>query len=69
MLILTRRVNESINIGDNVKVKVLDVSERRVRIGVEAPREITVHREEVYWRINRMLNSDRCDGKGHSEES
>lgn len=51
MLILTRRVAESIMIGDNITVKVLGVKGNQVRIGVNAPKEVAVHREEVYRRI------------------
>ena len=53
MLVLTRKTNESIMIGDNIEIKVLDVRENQVKIGVKAPREITVHRMEVYLAIQR----------------
>ena len=51
MLILTRRVGESVMIGDNVTVTVLGVKGNQVRLGVNAPRDVAVHREEIYERI------------------
>lgn len=53
MLILTRRVGEALMIGDEVKVTVLGVKGNQVRIGVDAPRDVTVHREEIYDRIKK----------------
>ena len=51
MLILTRRVGETLMVGDDVTVTVLGVKGNQVRIGVNAPRDVAVHREEIYQRI------------------
>jgi carbon storage regulator len=51
MLILTRKIGETIIIGDNVKVTVLGVEGRQVRLGIDAPKEISVHRQEIYDKI------------------
>ena len=51
MLILTRRAGETIMIGDDVSVRVLDLRGNQVRIGIEAPHDVTIHREEIYQKI------------------
>jgi carbon storage regulator len=51
MLILTRKSGESINIGDNIKVTIVEVRGRQVRVGIEAPPELVIHREEIYAKI------------------
>jgi carbon storage regulator len=65
MLILSRRVGEKIIIGENVTVTILGVKGNQIRIGIDAPRDITVNREEIYQRIlneKEGLNSARHRG-------
>ncbi len=64
MLILTRRNNEAIKIGDDVTITVLAIRGSQVRLGIEAPREISVHREEIY---NRIL-AEREGGQADDDE-
>jgi carbon storage regulator len=61
MLILTRRVGETLMIGDEVTVTVLGVKGNQVRIGVNAPRDVAVHREEIYERIKREHPSESLE--------
>jgi carbon storage regulator len=60
MLILTRRVGESLKVGEEITVTVLGVKGNQVRIGVDAPRDVSVHREEIY---NRIHNGDAAPSK------
>jgi carbon storage regulator len=57
MLILTRRVNEKLMVGDEVTVTVLSISGNQVRIGVNAPRHVPVHREEIYEKVKRQQSA------------
>ncbi len=59
MLILTRRVGESLMIGDQITVTILGVKGNQVRVGVSAPKDVAVHREEVYQRIHRKQKTHR----------
>ena len=66
MLILTRKVGEAIMIGEDIVVKVLGVRSGQVKIGIEAPRELPVHRHEIFERIKSEAaaeNSNTCTGK------
>ena len=57
MLILTRRIGETLNIGDDIQVTVLGVKGNQVRLGVNAPKTVPVHREEIYQRIKKEKES------------
>ncbi len=63
MLILTRRVGEALMIGDNVTVTVLGIKGNQVRIGVLAPKDVGVHREEIYERIRNEKEGDSANSE------
>ena len=67
MLILTRRVGETVMIGNEVTVTVLGVKGNQVRIGVNAPKDVAVHREEIYERIKREQDHDGIVGATHAK--
>jgi len=58
MLVLSRKPGESVNIGDEVRITVLSISGKQVRIGIEAPSDIAVHREEIY---NKIVNEKKLE--------
>jgi carbon storage regulator len=62
MLILTRRVGETVMIGDDVTITVLGVKGNQVRVGINAPKHVAVHREEIYERIKREQQGGGSDG-------
>lgn len=65
MLILTRRINETLVINDNIKVTVLGIKGPQVRIGIDAPKEVVVHREEIH---DRIKNGESLPPKQEIEE-
>lgn len=64
MLVLTRRVGEEIVIGDVIRVKIVAMDNQRVRLGITAPQQVTVHREEVHQRRQEFYNCPR-----HAEQN
>lgn len=69
MLILTRRVGETLMIGDEMSVTVLGVKGNQVRIGINAPKDVAVHREEIYQRIKREQNPEDATPAEPEEQS
>jgi carbon storage regulator len=69
MLILTRRVGETVMIGDEVTVTVLGVKGNQVRIGVNAPKTVAVHREEIFERIKREQDGETAETSSAKQEA
>jgi len=71
LLILTRKVGESVAIGDDIQVSVIEIKGSQVKIGIRAPRDVTVHREEIYLKIqdeNRRAAQVSTEALGTVEE-
>lgn len=64
MLVLSRQRDQTIVIGDSIRVTIVDVRGDKVRIGIDAPRDVSVHREEVYDAIQRELNEKGAEATG-----
>ena len=67
MLILTRRVGETLMVGDEVSITVLGVKGNQVRIGINAPKDVPVHREEIYQRIKMEENSSGSENSSEPD--
>lgn len=64
MLILTRKLGESITIGDDIKITLLDIKGKYIRIGIEAPRDVAVHRQEVY----QLIQEQNIEASQHEDQ-
>ncbi len=67
MLILTRKVGETLVIGDDITVTICAVKNSQVRVGIKAPRHVEVHREEIYERIQKEKENQGGDGEAHDD--
>ena len=68
MLVLTRRLGEAITIGENIKIVVVDIDGNQVKIGIEAPREIEIYREELFERIKGVTFAESKKAQNISEK-
>ena len=68
MLVLTRKLGESIAIDDHIKIRVVDIKGKQVRLGIEAPRNVKIHREEVYEAIQAQ-NEESSQAKPESSRA
>lgn len=69
MLILTRRISESIMIGDNIKIITLEIKGNQIKLGIEAPKDISIHRQEIYDRILNEKNEKQKKEKENESET
>ncbi len=69
MLVLTRKLNEGIVIGEHIKITVLEIKDQSVKLGIEAPREISVHRHEVHAEIKAENQRARLEGTQKAEQA
>ena len=69
MLILTRRISESVIIGDDITISVLGVRGGQVRLGIDAPKDVSVHREEIYQRIQQENTQQETQNKEEVKET
>ena len=68
MLVLTRKLGESIRIGENIVVKIVDLDGRHVKLGIDAPKNVTVNREEIYERIQRENKAASSAGESNLQD-
>jgi len=69
MLILTRRIGETLIIGDDVNITVLGVKGNQVRLGINAPKDVSVHREEIYLRIQQEKEGGESEGQDTTSDN